>query len=226
MDKDWYLRTKDLTERDQWRLLFEQEKEKRIEGRSIWLANQDIEKYATLLVPILYVLFDDLKVKSFVDVGCSDVVWQSKMDWTGIDYLGLDIVDSIIEENKNKYKNMRFECKNLIEDDCPMADVIFIRNVLLHTNLIGIKKILNNVKKSGSKYVMMSSLPAVKENLETSCIWATRRNLELEPFNLPEPIVYIPEILPSFIKKKAKNNYIGIWRVEDLPYYDLEVKND
>ena len=118
---------------------------------------------------------------------------------------------------------MKFVAGNLIEDECPRADMIFIRNVLLHNKLDAVKKILSNVKKSKSKYIMASTVPALKINKETECIWVVRRNLEIEPFNLPEPFIYVPEILPSKLKKaRSKNNYMGIWHVSSIPEYEVK----
>lgn len=222
MDKEWYDKTKDMTEQDQWNELYKQQIEKRPDGKSVWLPKNDINKYSGLLIKNLESIFDDLGIETFVDVGCSDAIWQATMDWSKVKYLGLDIVKEIAEENKKKYPYMNFEHKNLIEDECPRADMIFVRNVFLHTTLDGIKKIINNIKKSGSMYFMASTLTRIKKNEETACIWAVRRNLEIEPFNLKEPLTMVPEILPSELKKKSLNNYMGLWRVSELPYFDVE----
>lgn len=221
MDREWYDKTKDMNEQQQWNALYEQEKDRKNEGKSVWLIKDDICKYSGFLEKNLEILFDDLKIKSIVDVGCSDVVWQSKMNWNNIKYTGLDIVKDIVEDNKKKYQNMSFEHKNLIEDECPKADIVMVRNVFLHTTLVGVKKMLKNIKDSGSKYLLASTDITIEENIDTCCTWATRRNLELEPFNLKYCIALIPEILPSIKKPKAPNNYIGLWYVNRIPDYEV-----
>jgi len=219
MDKVWKAKTINLKEKEQWKLLYEQQATIKPEGNSIWLPKSDVMLFAGMLVYILHKIFQNLDIKTFVDVGCSDCMWQSKMDWSKVSYLGFDIVDELIEYNKKHYNMMKFETKNLIEDACPKADMIFIRNVLLHTPLDGIKKILMNVKRSGSKYLMASSLKDLRVNKETHCLGAVRRNLEIEPFNLPNPIIYVPEVLPSELK--GLNNYMGVWRTCDIPNYEV-----
>lgn len=220
MDREWYRKTKHMSENEQWEELYRQERSKVEPGKSIWLVNDKIEKYSGWTEKNLKILFDDLKIKSVVDVGCSDVVWQSKMDWSNIDYTGIDIVKDIVKQNKKNYPHMKFQHKNLIEDECPMADMVIVRNVFLHTTLDGVKNILTNIKKSGAKYLLASTDITINKNAETCCTWATRRNLELEPFNLEYCIALIPEILPSVKKPKAPNNYLGLWYVNRIPDYD------
>jgi hypothetical protein len=44
-----------------------------------------------------------------------------------------------------------------------------------------------------------------------------RRNLELEPFNFPEPIYLIPEMIKKEIPGgNIHNNYMGVWEIEKL----------
>ena len=220
MDKDWYKKTKYLDEQGCWNELYKQEKEKNTDDKSVWLNQDDINKYSGLTEIFLDILFDDLKIKSFVDVGCSDVIWQSKLKWDKASYLGLDIVNDIVKFNSKKYKHMSFKHSNLIEDECPKADMVCVRNVLLHNSLDSCKKILTNIKKSGSKYLLVSTDFTIDKNNDTSCIWATRRNLDIEPFNLLYPMAYFPEVLPSVKKPKAPNNYLGLYFVNRIPDYD------
>jgi len=221
MDKEWYKKTKDLNEQECWNELYLQEKDNVEDDKSIWLKNDDINKYSSWTEKHLNVLFDDLKIKSVIDVGCSDCIWQSKMQWDKVKYTGIDIVKEIIEDNKIKYPHMNFKHSNLIEDECPRADMVIVRNVFLHTSLDSVKKMLSNIKKSGSKYLLASTDFTLEENQETSCIWAIRRNLEIEPFNLSHSVAYIPEILPSIKKPKAPNIFLGLYFVDRIPDYEV-----
>ena len=50
-------------------------------------------------------------IRSVVDAGCGDWQFSRAIEWKGIDYLGIDIVPSLIEENRRRYgaPNIRFE---------------------------------------------------------------------------------------------------------------------
>ena len=208
MDHSWVEKTRGMSVKDQWELLYKEQSAVSVEGRSVWLPKGDIFKHAENLIATLPELFKELNIKTFVDVGCSDFIWQSKVEWKGVEYLGYDIVEGIVDDNKIKYPEYKFECKNLIEDDCIKADMVFIRNVLLHTTIDGIFKIVNNIKRSGSTYLMASTMPTLDINRDTTGIWVVRKNLQIEPFNFPEPLHLIKEIRTDDI-----NNYMGVWKV-------------
>jgi len=210
MDAAWRNEVSGLTTKEQWDTLYEKKKKVQQNGRSIWGKN-DVYKNSALLVDLLPDILIDLKIKSFVDIGCGDFLWLSKLDWSEITYTGIDIVQGLVDENKKMYSKFNFECKNLIVDDCPNADMIFMRSVLIHTSIGDCFKIIDTIKKSGSKYLCVSSLPQIDKNIDTTCLWLVQRNLEIEPFNFPKPIYLLPEI-----KKDGINNYMGIWEIDKL----------
>ena len=217
MDERWIKKTKGKTTKECWDLLYDQQIKVKPEGKSVWLPNGNIYAHSGKLVEQLPLLFKEFNIKTFVDVGCSDFYWQINVDWSGVDYLGIDIVKKIVNENKKNHPEFKFEHRNLIEDDCPKADMIFVRNVFLHTSLSECLKMIYNIKMSGSKYLMASNTDAVKENMETSNIWVVRRNLNLYPFNFPSPIKVVPEMKDKENPSIAgKNNYMNIWEIDKL----------
>jgi SAM-dependent methyltransferase len=74
------------------------------------------------------------KVRSVLDVGCGD--WQSSrlMDWTGIDYLGVDVVAAVVEANRERYQggNVRFQQLDVLHDPLPLADLVLVKDVFQH----------------------------------------------------------------------------------------------
>ena len=51
-------------------------------------------------------LFNELNVKTLLDVPCGDFNWMQHVDFKALDYLGGDIVPSLIESNNAKYANL------------------------------------------------------------------------------------------------------------------------
>ena len=45
----------------------------------------------------------DNNIKSVIDFGCGDWQFSKYVNWGNIDYLGLDVVDSVIENNKKQF---------------------------------------------------------------------------------------------------------------------------
>jgi len=212
MDAKWAEKMKDKTVKECWEALFDRQSKTRPDGKSVWLPKGDVYAHSGQLVKELPRLFG-----TFVDVGCSDFMFQQTVDWAGVQYLGLDIVQKMTDENKVNYPDFEFDCKNLIEDRCPRADMVFIRNVFLHNTLKDCQRIIENVKASGSRYLMASTVRDLDRNVDTSCIWVVRRNLQLKPFDFPEPLEWIGEMKdkenPGW---HGKNNYMGVWNIKTL----------
>ena len=76
----------------------------------------------------------ELGVQSLVDVPCGDFFWMAQVDLGEIEYLGGDIVPSLIESNRKKHSNRsrRFEVVDLITGPVPKGDVLFVRDCLVH----------------------------------------------------------------------------------------------
>ena len=205
MDRKWKKEVENMTTWEQWKALYD--KKKGAGNISLWNSKNPY-RGCSLLVELLPKILKKYKIKSFLDIGCSNRYWISALDWSGIKYIGYDIVDGIIQSNILKYPDHEFKCMNMIEDECPTVDMVFMRSVLIHTDLKDCNKILNNIKSSGSKYLMVSTSPELTINMETSCLWLVKRNLLIDPINLPKPLEMIPEI-----KDIDKNNYMGIWEL-------------
>lgn len=72
-------------------------------------------------------------VETVVDLGCGD--WRSSrlIDWSRVGYLGVDVVESVIVRNQQRYQaaNIRFAQLN-DEDELPRADLLIVKDVLQH----------------------------------------------------------------------------------------------
>ena len=101
------------------------------------------------------------KIKSVCDIGCGDWVVGSLIDWTGIEYYGMDCVDFLIEKHKNDNKdrpNLHFQtldvCTNI--ESLPKCDLYILKDVLQHLPNANIVKILDWLYKNG-KYVLITN---------------------------------------------------------------------
>lgn len=71
---------------------------------------------------------------SVVDLGCGDFHVGDQLRSGCGRYIACDVVPALIERNKEKFAaaNVDFRCLNIIEDDLPEGDVVFLRQVLQH----------------------------------------------------------------------------------------------
>ena len=86
-------------------------------------------------------------IQSVVDLGCGDWSYSRLIDWGGIKYTGIDVVGSVIENNKLKYakNNISFLCLDAAHQDIPAADLIIVKEVLQHLPNKDVQSILSKV---------------------------------------------------------------------------------
>jgi SAM-dependent methyltransferase len=74
------------------------------------------------------------RIDSLVDLGCGDFRVGAKIAACGVDYCGVDIVPELITLNSSLFgtSSIRFQCKNIVTDRLPPAQLCLIRQVLQH----------------------------------------------------------------------------------------------
>jgi hypothetical protein len=171
----------------------------------------------TTLLKELHVLIDNYKIKTMLDLPCGDFNWMKHNDFNLDNYIGADIVSKLIIQNNKLYRNekRKFKKMDLTKSNLPKVDVILCRDCLVHFSYDDIKKAVNNIIKSESKYFLTTTFTGNKQNYDIITGAWRPINLELEPFNFPEPITYINENCQEFLGL-SKDKSLGLWSVESL----------
>lgn len=113
-----------------------------------------------------------LNIKTFVDAPCGDFNWMKLvLPKVNINYIGLDIVESVIRQNKLLYASdhARFEVADICEDSLPDCDIIMVRDCLIHLSYEDINRFLINLSKTNYKYLLTSTY-LVDQNFQNSNI--------------------------------------------------------
>ena len=157
-------------------------------------------------------IIDDRKINSILDMPCGDFLWFYEIiKHKNINYVGVDIVDELIDANKVKYQNKNF---SFINDDIvnfntnKKFDLILIRDLFIHIQNYDIKKIIQNLSKINFNYVALNSY---NNKVNHDVIVGNHRkvNLLIEPFNLEKPIEYFKDFEDDkFIFLYEKKNFI------------------
>jgi SAM-dependent methyltransferase len=89
------------------------------------------------------------RIHSVVDLGCGDFRVASRIAREGVDYIGLDVVDELIERNTVKFgtERVRFQCLDITKDPLPDGELCLIREVLQHLSNQEIADVLRAVSK-------------------------------------------------------------------------------
>ena len=154
------------------------------------------------------------RIGSIADAPCGDLNWMRYVDIGTCRYIGIDIVEELIERNTQIFGAAReFRHLNLIENVIEKVDLIICRDMLAHLTTEQVFTVLRNFKQSGSKYVLMTTGITIQKNLDIETGDCRLINFELPPFNFAKPLVLIEEDVP-FTWERGK--HLGLWLLEDL----------
>ncbi len=174
-----------------------------------------------VLIDKLSALLAKYQIKSVLDIPCGEFSWMSKVTMDGINYIGADIVPELIEENSAMLatplanfadrESSTFEVLDLCSDSLPKVDLIFCRDCLVHLSNKNIFRALENIKKSGAKYLMMTTFPECKKNFNMLTGAWRPINFENSPFNLSPPIEILNEEF-SLRGGRFPDKSMGLWK--------------
>jgi len=143
-------------------------------------------------------LMDHYEVVSIVDAGCGDANLIRGLSLERRVYLGLDCVPAMITINRQvfaAYDNYFFEVADVVSDPLPEADLVISRDVLHYLPNTLIQIFLDNVKRSGSRYLLAThnTMATHSANVETNIGIFRPVNLTHSPFNYLAPLVTIED---------------------------------
>jgi len=186
-----------------------------------WLSQETISgigselKFTQTMSKKLSALIKILNINSIADAPCGDLNWMRYVDIGTCRYIGIDIVQELIERNKEVFGSTReFVHLNLIENIIEKVDLIICRDLCAHLMHEQIVTVLKNFKQSGSTYILMTTNTRTQANYDVAKVVNWRGiNFELPPFNFPKPLLLIEEETP-FAWEKGK--HLGLWRLDEL----------
>ena len=154
-------------------------------------------KHTDILRKNLTSFLKNENVKSILDIGCGDPVWIMNVlkQFNSIKYSGWDLVEHVVDHNKQKYPTHEFKLVDALCDDIPQTDVIICRNVMNHLSSNDIltlcKKIFNKCK-----YVILSHQDNISDHApltDNESRWRAL-NMRLPPFHSN---IFISELSPD-----------------------------
>lgn len=162
-------------------------------------------------------LVEELGIKTFLDAPCGDWYWMREVDLPVERYIGLDIVEALVEKNQKIFgsEKVSFQCINLAVGDLPKADLVFSRDCLVHLSFADALKIIANFKRSGAKYLLTTTFTSRMKNEDLGDGFWRPLNKQLAPFNFPEPIRLINEGCTE-ANNLFKDKCLGLWRLQDI----------
>ena len=158
-----------------------------------------------------------LEARVLLDVPCGDFTWMERVDLSGIDYIGGDIVPSIVEQNERLHagESRRFVKLDLTRDILPDADVLLCRDCLVHLSYANIRAVFANIARSNIRFVLMTSFPGRGGNYDVADGDWRALDFQAPPFSFPEPRLAILEKCEEEDGSYADKSLLA-WCVQDL----------
>jgi hypothetical protein len=163
--------------------------------------NSRNKRFSTLITDLIKLNH----VKSVVEFGCGWWKYMANVDLTGVQYDGFDIVDTVIQDNRQKFPadNVRF---HTVRDGIrmPKADMLISKDVLQHLPTADVQYYLN-LFRTNFRFMLIGNDCIPDDNLNGDTGRGGYRALRLErpPFNYPNVVLQQWECLEfgTFIVK-------------------------
>jgi SAM-dependent methyltransferase len=124
--------------------------------------------------------------RRLVDIGCGDFNWMQRVEGD-FDYLGIDVVPQVVEENRARYGNgkRRFICMDATRAAIEPGDVAVCREVLFHLSFGDGLRLMRNIRAAGFGHVLFTNDTSIWFNSDIRSGDFRRINLLRAPYSLP-----------------------------------------
>jgi 2-polyprenyl-3-methyl-5-hydroxy-6-metoxy-1,4-benzoquinol methylase len=158
----------------------------------------------------------EYEIKTILDIPCGDFNWMKEVDLTSCDYIGADIVNTLVEQNQVLYGSAtkKFTWLDITASGLPQVDLILCRDCLVHFSYNDISKAIENIKRSGSKFFLTTTF-VDRENINIRTAEWRPVNLQRHPFSFPEPLQLYNENCTEANGEFADKS-LALWHIKDI----------
>lgn len=197
----------------------------RIERTNLWGAATSVsgvgsEDPATAAIrDALPSLLRRLGARALLDAPCGDAGWIGRID-LDLDYIGIDIVPSLIETNNTRAARGelagRFLVADITRDALPRTDLILCRDCLVHLSFQNIARAIARFRQSGAQFLLLTTFPEFEDNCDCEDGDWRALNMTKAPFDWPVPRELIDERCEEG-DGGWRDKSLGLWRLDELP---------
>jgi len=144
-------------------------------------------------------LFLGYNINSMFDAGCADGVWQHLL-CEFVEYHGGEINSNMVKSANTLYPRLDIKEFDILADDIPSVDVLFVRDVSIHFSTVEKKLLLQNFIKSNVPWILITHMGEASDNTDIvsdQFIHTAITNWCLPPWNWPTPKDEIWEFSPG-----------------------------
>jgi hypothetical protein len=166
----------------------------------------------TVIRSVLPALLREVGAETLLDAPCGDFNWMRYTELGPVTYIGADVVPSLIARNEQRYgrDSRKFMVLDITKSVIPRASVILSRDCFAHLSFRNIFSAVAGFKRSDSEYLFATTHTSVREHRDIVTGQGRNVNLQLSPFNFPEPVKLV-------VEDAELGKCLGIWRLQQLP---------
>ena len=210
----------------------DQAKFKEIYDNNLWLSSESKSGTGSTLVATkeirdgLYDIFLNYEIDTLLDYGCGDFNWMKEFAVILHKYVGMEIVDELVADNREKYKdynNVVFSNSTPELFDMYLAQPfhsILVRDVLVHFSDQHVTEFLEKISKSNIKYMFATNFLGKGHNNDIQTGWWRDMCLMNPPFNLVNPIETIVCYSEPFVINEAQgtryDKTLSMWEIKTM----------
>lgn len=153
-------------------------------------------------------LIRELRVGSILDIPCGDLNWLERIDLP-VEYTGADIVAELVERNRQRYPEFKFLVLDACKDPLPDAELILMRDFLVHLSFADIRLVTRNLRGCEATYLACTTYPDLDINEDKLTGNHHRLNMQVAPFAWPAPSFLLDE-------EEKHGKALGVWPLAEL----------
>lgn len=164
----------------------------RIYKKNLWLFGSGPGSIAWSVRPYIRFLQQFLDehpdIRSVLDVGCGDWQMGSQIEWGNRQYTGIDISDHILAITRDRYgtDQFHFHVIDAAQEALPPADLIIIKDVLIHLSNKEVETILEKCRSYPYVIIVNDVGIFYTANRNIQSGWIPRKlDVSLPPFSFP-----------------------------------------
>ncbi len=164
----------------------------------------------------LPVIFEQFQIRSLLDIPCGDAHWMRMINGRLHAYIGADIVTSLVNElKKHARSNECFLTLDVVSDPLPEVDAVLSRDVLVHLSLDQALQAVENIRNSGSRFLLATTFPG-RSNRDIATGGWRPLDLAAEPFDLGPPLLIVNEACTES-GGTFSDKSLGVWQLGSPP---------
>ena len=158
-------------------------------------------------------LIREFEIELLIDAPCGDMTWMSSVDLQGTEYVGIDVVQSVIDSNVKKHPSLTFMALDVADESSVdqlrsvvrgRRTLILCRHLLFHLPVRDGRAVLRHLFQSSASYLLTSTYVRA-DDFDSSYILANghRTNLLRRPYCARDP--------SRLYLDAHADQYLGLW---------------